>query len=170
MTASRSVLLIAVLGAGWFAYRYFFPDDEAQIRRVLERIADAVGAGAEEEGEVSRLARAASVRNQLDPQISVDAGPPFSRMSGRDAIIGTIARLHGSVRDLDVEFRDVQITVDAGSSSARVHLTAEARFRERSGTGGLEARELEVTMRKLEGDWVVSHVALVQTLEPLTPR
>jgi hypothetical protein len=166
----RIILSAVVVAAAVLGYRYFFPGDEAKIRGVLERIAAAVSAGAEEEGEMSRLARAASVRNELDPEISVDAGPPFRRMQGRDAIIGTIARLRGSVRDLVVSFEDVDVTIDPDGTSAQVYLTAEARYRDGSGARGLEARELEVAMRKLEGDWVVSKVTLVRTLEPLSPQ
>jgi hypothetical protein len=170
MMLRRSVLIVAAAAAVWFGYRWLFPDDEAQIRGVLERIAGAVSSGAAEEGDVSRLARAAGVRNYLDPHITVDAGPPFNRMSGRDAIIGTLARLNRTAGDLEVGFDDVQITVDAERDTAKVYLTAEARYRDGGGARGLEARELDVTFRRLEGDWVVSNVALIRTLDPLTPR
>ena len=76
-------MVIAVaLAALWFGWRWLFPNDEAQIRAVLERIADAVGSGAAGEGEVARIARAASRRRELDPQITVDAGPGFSQHQG----------------------------------------------------------------------------------------
>jgi hypothetical protein len=170
MIPQRVVLIGVAVAALWFGYPWLFPNDDAQIRSVLERIAEAVGSGAEQQGDVSRLARAAAVRNQLDPQITVDAGPPFSRMSGRDAIIGTIARMNGTVSDLEVVFADVQITVDPTRSSAKVYLTAQAQYRDGGGARGLEARELDLTFRRLDGDWVVSDVARVRTLEPITPR
>ena len=163
------VVLIAIAAALVGAYRYFFPTDEAQIRAVLERIAEAVSSGPAGDGEVSRLARAASVRRQLDPQISLDAGPPLNRMSGREAIIGSVARLNSTLSDLDVQFDDVAITVGADRTTAHVHLTAEARYRDGSGRA-FDARELDVTMRKVDGDWVVASVALVRTLEPLAPQ
>jgi len=166
----RLVLIVVGASGIWFGYHWLFPNDDAQIRGVLEEIAEAVGGSAAQEGEVSRLARAASARNQLDPQITVDAGPPFNRMRGRDAVIGTIARLNGSIRDLEVKFTDVQITVGRDRSSAKAYLTAEAHYWDRGGARGLEARELDLTLRRLNGDWVVSDVALVRTLEPPTPR
>lgn len=167
---SRIILSVVVVVAVVLGYRYLFPGDEAQIRGVLERIAEAVSAGAEDESEMSRLARAASMRNELDPEISVDAGPPFRRMQGRDAIIGTIARLRGSVRNLVVRFADVAVAIEPDGTSAQVYLTAEARYSDGRGAPGLEARELEVAMRKHEGAWVVSKVTLVRTLEPLSPQ
>jgi hypothetical protein len=170
MTVQRLIAIALAVAALWFGWRWLFPNDEAKIRAVLERIADAVGSGAAEEGEVARIARAASIRNQLDPQISVDAGPPFSQMRGRDTLIGAVARLNSTVRDLEVQFDDVQVSVAPDRATARVYMTAEAHFRDGAGGPGIEARELDVVFRRLEGDWVVSEVALVRTLEPVTPR
>jgi hypothetical protein len=92
----RIVPIVVAAPALWFGYRWLFPGDEAQIRGVLARIADAVSSGEGQDGQVSRLARVAGVRNHLDPQISVDAGAPFNRMTGRDTIIGTIARVYST--------------------------------------------------------------------------
>lgn len=170
MSGQRLLLVVVGLAVLWFGYRRLFPDDEARIRAVLEQIADAVGSGAGDESDVSRLARAGSMRNHLEPQITVDAGPPFSRMIGRDTIVGTVARLRGSVDDLEVEFDDVQVAIGPDHTTARVYLTAEARYRDGSGARGLEARELDLTFRKLEDKWVVASIALVRTLEPLTPQ
>jgi hypothetical protein len=110
------------------------------------------------------------MRNELDPQIVVDAGPPFSSVKGRDTLVGLVARLNGTVQDLEVEFDDVQVSVAPDRQSARVYLTASAHFRDAGGGRGLEARELDVVFRRVDGDWVVSEVALVRTLEPITPR
>ena len=165
----RVVLIAVALTALWFGWRWVFPNDEAQIRAVLERIADAVGSGADE-GEVGRIARAASIRKELDPQVAVDAGPPFTRLTGRDTLIGTAVRVNSRVRDLEVQFDDVQVSVAPDRETAKVYLTAAAYFRDQRGGQGLDARELDITFRRLEGHWVVSAVALVRTLEPITPR
>ena len=165
----RVIVAGVTLAALWFGYRWLFPNDQAQLRAVLARISAAVGGGAEGEGEVARIARAASLRNELDPQITVDAGPGFSSIKGRDTLIGTVARFNSTARDVEVSFVDVAITVSADRSSAQATMTAEARFTGQSGRG-LEARELDVTFRRLDGDWVVSNVTLVRTLAPITPR
>jgi hypothetical protein len=61
----------------------------------------------------------------------------------------------------------------AGRSAVSVKrllaLPGERLDRGAQGDRGLEARELDVTFRKLEGDWVVSTVSLVRTLAPITP-
>jgi ketosteroid isomerase-like protein len=167
VTVQRALATLVVLLALWFGWRYFFPDDEAQIRGVLDRVADAVTS---DEGEVARIARAASMRNELDPQVAVDAGPPFSTIAGREALVAAVARLNSTVRDLDVQLEDVQVTVAPDRATARVSLTAEAHFRDEGGGPALEARELDVMFRRRDGDWVVSEVALVRALDPVSPR
>ena len=165
----RVVVIAFALAALWFGWRWLFPSDEVQIHRVLDRIAKAAGSGEEGEGGVARIARFASIRSALDPEITVDAGPPFQPTSGRDVLIGMVARLKTTMKDLDVRFADVQISVDPNRSSAKVYTTAEALFRDASGDRGVEARELDLTFRRLEGDWVVSGIAAVRTLRPVVP-
>ena len=169
MTIKRWVITACALAALWFGWRWLFPSDETQIHRVLDRIAKAAGSGAAGESDVARIARSMSIRSALDPQITVDAGPPFRATSGRDVLIGTVARLNTTMKDLEVRFADVQISVDPSRTSAKVYTTAEALFHDARGDRGLEARELDLTFRRLEGDWVVSHVAPVTTLRPVVP-
>jgi SnoaL-like domain len=168
--AIRLIVVFAVVtAAGWYGWRWMFPDDEAAIRAVLGRIEEGVSAGGAGNGNMERLARAASLRDELAPDITVDAGPPFQRLTGRDAIIGTAASLRGSTRDLQVRFQDVEVTVAPSGERAEVTLTAEARTRE-TADGGLDSRELEVIFRRLDGRWVVANVTLIRALEPLGGR
>ena len=161
----RSFLIIVVLVAGlWVGWRWLFPSDETQIEAALGRIARGVSAGAQE-GELGRLARAAALRNDFAPDVTVDAGPPFQRLVGRDAIIGAAARAGGTHR-LALSFVDVSITVAADRQSAIAVVTAEARFDDGGGPG-IEARELEIGFTRLDSSWVISTVTLVQPLQRL---
>jgi hypothetical protein len=166
---SRQLVLAAVAAAGlWAGWQWFFPSDEARIVAVLERIADGVSSGAED-GDIGRLARAASLRHEFAPAVTVDAGPPFQRITGREAIIGAAARTAGSIRNLSITFPDVAIAVASDRQSATAVVTAEARFDEGGGRG-LDARELELAFTRYEGDWVVSAVTLVRPLNRLDGR
>lgn len=173
--AIRLVVLLAVVGAaGWYGWRWMFPDDEAEIRAVLDRIEEGVSAGGgagggDLGGNVNRLARAASLRNELAPDVTVEAGPPFQRLEGREAIVGTAASVSGSTRDLQVRFEDVEIAVEPGGQRAEVTLTAQARTKDPDG-GGFDARELHVIFRRLDGRWVVANVTLIRALDPIDNR
>jgi hypothetical protein len=164
----RIIAVVAALaGAATYGWQWLFPDDEAQIHALLERIAGGVGAGDRDDGDMSRLARAAALRHDFDPDVTIDAGPPFEKLRGDDAIIGAAATVHGSVRNLVVSFTDVTIHVDPAPGGATANLTAEARFDAAGGGRGVEARELDVAFRRIDGSWVVSAVTFVQTLRRL---
>jgi hypothetical protein len=167
----RIVVLVAVVAAAaWYGWRWAFPDDEAAIRAVLSRIEEGVSAGeGAGNGNMDRLARAASLRHELAPDITVDAGPPFQRLAGRDAIIGAAASVSGSRRDLQVRFEDVDITVEPSGERAEVTLSATARSSD-AADAGLDTRELEVIFRRLEGRWVVANVKLIRALDPMENR
>ena len=165
----RHIVLVAVLCAGlWLGWTWLFPSDEAQIAALLERIADGVSSGASE-GDVGRLARAASLRDEFAPDVLVDAGPPFQRLQGREAIIGAAARASGRVRNLDVSFPDVSIVVAPDRQSASAVVTAEARFDDESGRV-LDARELDIGFLRPDGTWMISAVTVVRPLQPLDGR
>jgi hypothetical protein len=166
----RNLALIAGgITAAWFAWTWAFPSDEAQIRSVLERISETISGGGTE-GDVAVLGRAAALRSHLAPDVVVDAGAPYMRLTGRDAVIVTTARLNGVIRNLDVTFEDIEIAVADDRTSARATLVAEARYDERGGQRGFEARELELAFRRLDGRWVLSEVALIRALQPISQR
>lgn len=164
---SRFIAALAAVVAMWFAWGWFFPSEEARIRTVLHSIADIVSAGAAE-GEMARLGRVARLRDAFHPDLSVDAGPPFRGLQGREAVLGAVARTGGMLDELDVSFSDVAIVLGEDGQAASVTLVAEARFREGQGAGrAYEARELDVRLVRHEGRWVVADVALVGGLRPL---
>jgi hypothetical protein len=168
----RAIVLTLIVGGLWLGWRWYFPNDEAQIGAVLRRIAAAVGSaeetgGAANSGGVQALARAASLRSELAVNVTVDAGPPFQRLTGRDAVIGAAARVNGTARNLELRFPDVAITVSADRTSATAMVTAEARFDEPGGGRALDARELEIGFTRPEGNWVVTTVTVMQPLERL---
>ena len=162
----KHLVIVAAVASGlWFAWQWLFPSDEAQIVALLERIADGVSRGAED-GELGRLARAASLGNEFAPDVTVDAGPPFQRIKGRDAIIGAAVRTSGSMRNLEIRFPDVSVAIAPDRQSATAVVTAEARFDEGGGRS-LDARELELEFTRQEGEWVISAVTIVQPLQRL---
>lgn len=165
----KHVALVFAAAAGlWVGWQWLFPSDEAQIAAVLERIADGVSGGAEQ-GSVGRLARAAALANEFAADVTVDAGPPFERITGREAIVAVVARRAGTARNLTVTFPDVAIAIAPDRQSATAVVTAEARFDD-GGTRSMDARELELAFTRQESTWVISAVAVVRPLERLDGR
>jgi hypothetical protein len=169
-TAVRNfIVLLALAGGAWGLWQWWFPGDEAVIRQALNRIAEGVSGGSGE-SEVGRLARAAALRNDLHPEIHVDAGAPLTRVKGRDAVIGMAARLNGAIRNLEVTFDDVQVTVSPDGASASASMTAQARFDEGTGGRGIETRELNMLFTRAGGRWVLTEVAMIRPLQPVQRR
>jgi hypothetical protein len=162
------VLAIAAAAGLWFGWQWFYPSDEAQIVALLERVADGVSSAAEQ-GDVGRLARAAALRHEFAADVTVDAGPPFQRITGREAIIAAAARTAGTVRNLSIAFPDVAVAVASDRQSATAVVTAEARFDDGGGRG-LDARELEIAFTRPDDNWVISAVTLVRPLDRLDGR
>lgn len=158
--------VLIVIGA-WWVWGWLFPSDEALIHRTLDRIAASVG-NEDGDGNLARLGRVATLREEFHPELFVDAGPPFRELRGREAVIGAVARTGTLLQDLEVSFTDVVIAVEPSRQAASVTLVAEARFRAgEAGGPAYEARELDVRFVRHEGRWVVSEVLLVGGLAPL---
>ncbi|MGE0042551.1 MAG: hypothetical protein AB7H88_19720 [Vicinamibacterales bacterium] len=159
------VVVVALAAAGVAAWRWLAPGDEAQIRGALDRMAASMRAETGE-GELARLARLQALRDELSPDLTVDAGEPFARLAGREEAVATAGRFVASVRDLEIRFVDVSVSVAPGAETATVSLTAEARFTDRSGPG-FDARELEMVFGRRDGRWLLESVALVRVLQPV---
>jgi hypothetical protein len=162
----RSLVITAIAAVAMFlGWHWLFPSDEAQIVAVLERVAESVSSGADD-NDVGRLARAASLGREVAPDVTVDAGPPFGRLAGREAVIGAAARTGGRVRNLQITFPDVSIAVASDRQSATAVVIAEARFDD-GGARSLDARELELGFTRRDGQWVISAITLVEGLQRL---
>jgi ketosteroid isomerase-like protein len=155
-----AVVLAAVLWAGW---HWWLPDDERRIRQVLARVAEGVSGDG---GGLDALARLAAVQEEFHPDVIVEAGPPFQRLVGRQAIVGAAARVRTTARNFELTFPDVEVLVAEDRQSATAAVTAQATFDEGQGRR-LEARELELGFTRSEDRWVISSVALVEPLKRL---
>lgn len=169
MSSSTWGLAVAVVAiiAGVSTYRWWTSDERA-IRNQMSAIAESLTVAASEP-ELSRVTRIAQLRNALAPDIQVSAPDATAgtripgSISGRDAVLGLIARWTPPPGGITVEFVDVQVQVGSDPSTAHVYSTAKV-------TSGpaerptIDARELTVLFSRIDGDWLVSSVRPEQTL------
>lgn len=167
---TQRLLTIAVaLAALWFGSEWLFPGDERQIRAVLDRVREGIEDSDGVTG-VEALARIAALQNEFSTDATVDAGPPFERLAGRQSIVAAAARVRALAHNLELHFPDVAIEVADDGQSATATVTAEARFDEPGAGRALDTRELEVGFARFEGRWVIGAVSLIQPLERLDRR
>jgi hypothetical protein len=155
--------LVAVLAyTAWTMW----PSEEARIRARLDDLGGAVSMGLEKhETQMARLARVARLRQFLAPDLYLDVGAPYQPIEGRDVVLGMVAKAALPPRDVIVRFVDVQVTIDPAGGQAIAYLTAEASSQTSEGAREIDARELQLTLRKVEGEWIVTRVEVLRTLQ-----
>lgn len=157
-----TILAIAVgVVAAYLAYSWWFSDERA-IRNQLSTIAAAVSVQPNE-GSLGLVARAATLRKALAPDVRIVAGT--QAVETRDAVIGLATRWIAPAGGLTVEFDDVQVKVADGRTSADVYCTVKLTTRDpRTGERSIDAREVSVGFAKQDGVWVVSAARTENTL------
>jgi hypothetical protein len=165
---SRLTLGLLVLAAGVVAGYLWWNSEERQIRRVLAAVEDGFTFQGSASG-LGTLSAAAGVQPYFAPEVVIEPGRPFPSLEGLDAVLAATARLRSSVPSLRVEFVDVQIDLAEDSRSADVNCTAIATVRDRAGQESVDAREVLITMRVVDGRWVIAHARALEVLEPITP-
>jgi hypothetical protein len=156
----------AALGAcGWWN------SPEREIRRVLDGIAERLS----HDAPLTALAAAAAVaglQEYLSEDVVIDAGAPVPPLVGRESALGAAARLLGGTPALLVQFVDVQVALAGESASgqgrAEVTCNVTADVTDRAGQTARDARELTMTMRRMDGRWVVERVKASTVLEPVS--
>jgi hypothetical protein len=142
--------------------------DERAIRSRMSSMAETLTVP-EGEGELGRMARVAALRTALAPdvRVSIDAArpgsPSSSDVAGRDAVLALVGRWAPPAGGVDVEFVDVQVTLDDDGATATVYCTAKAA----SGNDDrptVDARELTIGFAKIDGTWLITSVRPEDTL------
>jgi len=163
MTARAGVLVLLAL-ALYFALTRLWPDDERRIRDTLDELAAVVSAPAGD--GIALVTRAAQLGSFFADDVVIDLGRPFNPIHGRETIVGLAARMQIPGEGLDVRFVDVTVDLLPGGDVAVVRLTATVRAHGQSVLDRtLDAKELEMRLRKVGGDWTIDEVLGVETIE-----
>jgi hypothetical protein len=142
--------------------------DERAIRNQMSAVAESLTVP-ENDGELGRVARIATLRNLLAPDIAVSTGAPRPgaevppELVGRDAVLALAGRWVPPAGGVTIEFVDMQVTMDAGRSTAQVYCTA----RISSGPDDrplVDARELTIGFARIDGSWLIASVRPEDTL------
>jgi acyl CoA:acetate/3-ketoacid CoA transferase alpha subunit len=159
----RIVLLAALAALGVWLWTVLFPNPENVVRKRLAELARTVSSSPNE-SDLARLASARSVAGffAANVELNVDL-PELGRRNSMDREEITQAALMGRSRagGLQVKFPDINITVAPDKQSAVADLTVEANV---SGEHDSMVREMKFTLRKTDGQWLITRVETVRTL------
>jgi hypothetical protein len=155
LIAFVSLALVAV-----FAYRWW-RGEERVVRARLDHLAQALSPPAGG-GGLAIVGRIAELRTYFAPDVTVRAGG--QEVVSRDALLALLGRWEPPAKGFRVEFVDVGVTLGE-SDRADVTLTAMITNTDAASSEPIvDAREAHLTMRKLDGEWVLATVETTDTL------
>lgn len=156
------IAVLVVVAGGLWAWRNLMPSDERDVARRLHDLGAEFNASTTD--GLGTAARAARFGTYFTEDVVVELGGGSPPITGRDTLIGMAARLQPRTAAFILDFRDVTVTV-LDPARAQASLTAVIRRRViGSDEESLDAREFALEMEKAGGEWVISHVAAVETL------
>ena len=159
----RIVLLAALAALGIWLWTFLFPSPEKVIRKRLMQFARTVSTSPNE-SDLARLAAARSVAGFFAATVELNVDlPELGQRNSLDREEITQAALMARSRagGLHVKFPDINITVAPDKQSAVADLTVEANI---SGERDSIVREMKFTLRKTDGQWLITRVETIRTL------
>jgi len=152
------VLLAVLIGVG--AYRWW-TGEEHIIKERLNSLAVVLSPSGD--SEFTTISRIGQLRGYFAPDVRVHFGG--DEVISRDAVLALLARWQPPSKNLKVEFVDVSVTVE--EDTALASLTAKISNTDASAAEDpiADAREGVLTLRKLNGEWVISSVESTETLQ-----
>jgi hypothetical protein len=164
---STYVAVVLAVLIGYFGYQWWFNPSRA-VKRRLGEVAAALSVPANDTN-VGRVTRLAQLRRYLADDIHVRAGTSGPEITSRDVAMSAVSAWTSPPGGWDVQFVDVQITLDS-DSAARAYLTVEMTRRDRqNGQPTVDAREASVGLTKRDGDWLITSAESKEPPE-MTPR
>jgi SnoaL-like domain len=157
----RLAMAAAVLGVA-LASMYLWPTDARAIRQRLAMAAAAVSRPAGE-GDLQRVARAASLLNSLAPDVVVEAGPDGPSVRGRETVAGLASRL-GPGGPSSIELVDTGLVIDGQAGRATATILVRVTGGDRGEVDAYDGTELQVELAKIDGAWLIAHVSRTPAL------
>jgi hypothetical protein len=157
------VLAVVAAGAGYL----WWSSPERQIRSALASVAEGLSHTAPETS-LGAIAAASRLRPFLAPDVTIEPGAPFGAFKGRDAALAAASRLKSAAPAIQFELVDIRISLAEGDESATIDCTAMITITDGAGQQSLDAREVIMGMRDVDGRWVIAHARAVEVLEPVT--
>ena len=159
----RIVLLAALAALGIWLWTVLFPRPEKVIRRRLTELARTVSSSPNE-SDLTRLAAARSVAGFFAATVELNVDIPELGQHNsldREELTQLALMARSRAGGVHVKFPDINITVAPDQQSAVADLTVEANI---TGEHDSVVREMKFTLRKTDGQWLITRVETVRTL------
>jgi hypothetical protein len=160
---ARGIILLVLLGVGFWLWTIFFPAPERVIRKRLAEL-EKIASFDHREAPLAKLANAQKFAGFFAPDVRIVVDMPQQRgmLVGRDDLFQRALALRNGLNGLEVKLLDINVGVASDRESAMVHLTATAKI---PGERDFMVQEMEFGMNKTEGNWLIRNVKTVRTLQ-----
>ena len=160
---TKYVVAVFALLAAYFVYVWWLSPTRA-VKRQLGELAGALSVPAHE-ADIGRVTRLAQLRRYFAEDVHLMAGKGDLALTSRDALLAVLAGMRPPPDGWNVQFVDVQVTVDS-ATAARAYMTVEVTGRDaRTGERTLDAREARLKLENRSGAWVITSVESPEALE-----
>lgn len=162
---SNIILLLVLLGLGYWLWTVFFPNPQQVIRNRLDKVAR-LASFSPGEGNISRVSKIQRLGLLFadDVEVMIDVpGADIQTIKSRQELMQAAMAAPRFASGLKAEFLDMNIELGSDAQSAIVDLTLKAKV---TGETDLIVQELKFTMKKIKNDWLITRVETVKTLKP----
>jgi hypothetical protein len=158
----RIAMIAALAALGIWLWTVLFPSPEKVIRKRLTELTRTVSSSSNE-SDLARLAAARSVAGffSTNVELNVDLPELGQRTMDREEITQAALMARSRTGGLSVKFTDLNIAVVPDKQSAVADLTVQANV---SGERNPFVQQMKFTLRKTDGQWLITRVETVRTL------
>jgi hypothetical protein len=159
--AVRLVIIAGLAAAGYWAWTVMFPNPRAVVWRRLEKLAE-IGSFATNEGQLTKLAAVQKMGGYFSDQVVVNvhvSGEETHEFYNRDELVQALQAGRMSVNSVLVKFKGPKIEITPGNQEAIIGVALTADI---NGEKDAMVEDLKIEMKKIDGDWLITHVETVQ--------
>ena len=158
----RLVILILLLALSYWAWGFFFPNPQKIIHQRLDKLARLASFGPHE-GNIAHVAAIEQIRPLFAKSVEVSVNIPGEShtFNDRDELMQAALAARSSLTSLKIQFEDINTALSAADQSAIVSLTVKASV---NGEQDAVVEQFKIIFKKINGDWVISHVETVSAL------
>jgi hypothetical protein len=160
----RLVLLLALIGLGYWLYTVFFPPDAVVIRKRLNKIAE-LASFSSTQGNIVRVANLERLGTYFADNVEVIVDVPgvgAHTFNQKAELMQAAGAARSSLSSISAKFIDINVDVGSAKHLATADLTLEASV---AGQKDAVIQELKFTLENIKGEWLVVRVETVKTLK-----
>jgi hypothetical protein len=161
----KIILVLLVLALGVWLWTVLFPKPEQVIRNRLNKLAK-LGSFSTSEGNIARVAKVEALGRLFaeNAEVKVEIpGVDSETFSNREELMQFAMAAKHATEGVKAEFLDMNVEMRDADQSAVVDLTLKAKV---GSENDLVVQELKFTLKKIDGDWLITHVEPVRPLKP----